>query len=80
MTSKRDLSGEPVEDAVQVAVVTDITDDVTCSNGDDCMFAYKDSLTPQIAGSALTANKIEITGTGFGTDVGKLTIELSGVE
>ena len=45
-----------------MAVVTDITDDVTCANAPDCLFKWKSVLTPKVTDSSVVGEDISITG------------------
>ena len=62
MTTAVDVNGAPADGEVQVAVVTDITDDVTCTNAPDCLFKWKTALTPKVTASSITGKDISITG------------------
>lgn len=62
MTTAVDENGAPADGEVEVAVVTDIADDVTCSNPGDCRFKWRASLTAKVTDSSIVGRDITIKG------------------
>lgn len=63
ISTKKDENGKLTDDEVQIAVVTDITDDVTCATTGACRFRWQAAKTSEVTASTITGNTITITGT-----------------
>ena len=73
-------TGALLDSAADVAVVINLTEDATCSASPDCLFNWKDSLTPKVTDTAWSDNTLTITGTDFSTTKSDVIVELSGLE
>ena len=62
VSSKTDDNKKPIDSEVQIAVVTDITDDVTCASAADCRFRWLGTKTSEVTSSSIAAATITING------------------
>lgn len=77
-TYKRDNSGAYVDAKADVYMLDVDGGLVTCPDGTDCVYNWKEDLTPEISATSLTDGVFTCMGKGFPEDMNEINVKIGG--